>query len=86
MGFHDALYIKKIPYSSQAAVEFADEFQELVAYYAIEASADLAQERGSYPTFEGSDWHNGILPLDSLKRLGEERGSEFCQFNYDLLS
>lgn len=83
MGFHDALYIKKIPYSSQAAVDFADEFQELVSYFAIDASADLAQERGSYESFEGSDWSNGILPLDTLKRLEEERGAEFCEFNYD---
>lgn len=82
MGFHDALYIKKIPYSSEAAVEFADEFQELVSYFAIEASADLAQERGSYESFAGSDWANGILPIDSLKRLEEERGSDYCQFNY----
>lgn len=82
MGFQDALYIKKIPYSSDAAVEFADEFQELVSYFAIEASADLAQERGAYETFEGSDWHNGILPIDTLKRLEEERGADFCDFDY----
>ena len=82
MGFHDCLYIKRIPYSSEAAVEFADEFQELVSYYAIEASVDLATERGSYPTFEGSDWSKGILPIDTLKRLEEERGAEFCDFDY----
>ena len=82
MGFQDALYIKKIPYSTDAAVDFADEFQEYVSYFAIEASADLARERGVYPTFEGSDWSKGILPLDTLRRLEEERGSEYCQFDY----
>ncbi len=82
MGFQDALYIKKIPYSTDAAVDFADEFQEYVSYFAIEASADLARERGAYPTFEGSDWSKGILPLDTLRRLEEERGSEYCQFDY----
>lgn len=82
MGFNDALYIKKVPYSSDVAVEFADEFQELVSYFAIEASADLAQERGSYESFEGSDWSKGILPLDTLRRLEEERGSEYCDFDY----
>ena len=83
MGFHDALYIKKIPYASNEAVEFADEFQELVSYFAIDASADLARERGSYESFTGSDWSKGIVPIDTLHRLAEERGYDYCDFNVE---
>jgi ribonucleoside-diphosphate reductase alpha chain len=47
---------------------------EAVCYYAYWASSDLAAERGSYETYEGSLWSKGVLPLDSLKMLAEERG------------
>lgn len=56
MGFQDALYLQHIPYGSDAAVEFADKSMEAVSYYAIQASCDLADERGSYETFQGSLW------------------------------
>ena len=79
MGFQDALYKQRIPYASDAAVEFADRSMEALSYYAIEASSKLAQERGSYATFEGSLWSQGILPIDSLKRLGDQRGTEYLQ-------
>ena len=74
MGFQDALHRMRIPYASPAAVEFADRTMEAVAYNAYWASTDLAEERGRYSTFNGSLWSKGILPQDSLKRLGEERG------------
>ena len=74
MGFQDALYRQRIPYASEAAVEFADRSMEAVSYYAIKASTDLAEERGRYASFEGSLWSQGILPIDSLLRLIEERG------------
>ena len=74
MGFQDSLQQLKIPYSSEQAVEFADKSMELISYYAISASCDLAAERGAYPSFEGSLWSNGILPIDSLKTLAELRG------------
>lgn len=73
MGFQDALYEKRIPYASQAAVEFADESMEYISYCAINASVDLAQERGTYPTYHGSLWSQGILPIDSIARLAESR-------------
>ncbi len=73
MGFQDALYKLGLPYASQEAVEFADKIQELVSYFAISASCDLAQERGKYQSFEGSFWHQGILPIDSIKLLAEAR-------------
>ena len=75
MGFQDALYELRIPYGSDAAVEFADRSMEVISYCAIDASSKLAKERGSYASFEGSLWSRGILPLDSLKRLGNERPS-----------
>lgn len=73
MGFHDALYKMDIPYASDAAVEFADNSMEYVSYYAIEASSDLAVERGVYPTFKGSLWSKGILPIDSLDLVAKAR-------------
>ncbi len=73
MGFQDALYQKHLPYDSEAAVEFADRSMELISYYAIEASSQLALEKGSYESFEGSLWSQGILPIDSIKLLEKTR-------------
>ncbi len=77
MGFQDALYLQHIPYGSDAAVDFADKSMEAVSYYAIQASCDLADERGAYSTFEGSLWSKGILPLDSQQILIEARGQKY---------
>jgi ribonucleoside-diphosphate reductase alpha chain len=74
MGFQDALYQIQIPYASEEAIEFSDISQELISYYAISASCELAQERGAYSSFEGSLWHQGILPIDSLEKLAQQRG------------
>ena len=83
MGFQDALYMQRIPYSSDRAVEFADVSMEMISYHAIKASTDLAEERGRYESFEGSLWDQGKLPIDSLKLLKEERGEEFLEVNMD---
>jgi ribonucleoside-diphosphate reductase alpha chain len=77
MGFQDALYQMRIPYSSDAAVTFADRSMEAISYYAIDASSELAQERGSYSSFEGSLWSQGILPIDSIALLAANRGAAF---------
>lgn len=74
MGFQDALYVQRIPYASDAAVAFADASMEAISYYAIAASVELARERGAYPSFAGSLWSRGILPLDSLEILAAARG------------
>jgi len=79
MGFTDALYLQKIPYASEQAVEFADRSMELISYFAINASCDLAAERGSYSTFDGSLWSQGILPLDTLDLLAAERGEQYLK-------
>jgi ribonucleoside-diphosphate reductase alpha chain len=79
MGFQDALYKLRTPYASEEAVKFADESMEAVSYYAIEASSDLAAERGKYPSYEGSLWSKGIMPIDSIKLLKESRGQYLQQ-------
>ena len=80
MGFQDCLYELRIPYASEQAVEFADRSMEAVTYYAYWASTDMAEERGRYHSFEGSLWDRGILPHDSIKLLGEERGG-YLEYN-----
>jgi len=82
MGFQDALYKQHLGYGSDQAVEFADRSMEAISYYAIQSSSQLAQERGSYSSFEGSLWSKGILPIDSLKKLETERGSDFIEVDY----
>lgn len=79
MGFQDALYKQQLAYGSDAAVEFADRSMEAISYYAIESSSELAAERGSYSSYEGSLWSQGILPIDSLERLIEERGEQYIK-------
>jgi len=74
MGFQDCLQELRIPYASEAAVDFADKSMEAVCYYAYWASTELSQERGRYSSYAGSLWDRGILPQDSLKLLSAERG------------
>ncbi|ENX61248.1 MULTISPECIES: ribonucleoside-diphosphate reductase subunit alpha [Acinetobacter] len=73
MGFQDALYEMNLAYGSDAAVDFADESMEVISYYAIETSSNLALERGAYSTFKGSLWDQGILPIDSLEIVAKSR-------------
>ncbi|MBW5802784.1 ribonucleoside-diphosphate reductase subunit alpha [Coxiella endosymbiont of Ornithodoros amblus] len=79
MGFQDALYLQNIPYASEAAVQFADQSMETISYYAIQASMELAKERGPYQTFRGSLWSQGVLPIDSIQLLKRSRGKYFEQ-------
>lgn len=79
MGFQDALYKMGISYCSPEAVEFADQSMEFISYYAIEASTKLAEERGVYPSFKGSLWSQGILPIDSISLLQQARGKYLQQ-------
>ncbi|MBN8490668.1 MAG: ribonucleoside-diphosphate reductase subunit alpha [Burkholderiales bacterium] len=74
MGFQDALYQLRVPYASDAAVEFADRSMEALCFHAYWASTDLAAERGRYSSYRGSLWDRGILPHDSLDLLAESRG------------
>jgi ribonucleoside-diphosphate reductase alpha chain len=74
MGFQDALSACGISYASEEAVEFADKSMEAISYFAISASSQLAEERGTYSTYEGSKWDRGLLPIDTVAVLEEERG------------
>ena len=83
MGFQDALYKTDISYASEQAVEFADKSMEAISYFAINASTDLAAERGAYSSYEGSLWSQGIFPIDSLNMLVEQRGEDYISVNQD---
>jgi len=74
MGFQDCLYQLRVPYASEAAVEFADRSMEAVCYHAYWASTELAAERGRYSSYRGSLWDRGILPQDTLDLLADARG------------
>jgi len=75
-GYHDALYMLGIQFDSQEALDFADESMEVVAYYTILASSELAKERGTYSSYKGSKWDRDIFPQDTIDLLEEERGEE----------
>jgi ribonucleoside-diphosphate reductase alpha chain len=79
MGFQDALYKQHLAYGTDDAVEFADRSMEAISYFAIEASSALAAERGSYESYEGSLWSQGVFPIDSLDLLIENRGADYIQ-------
>jgi ribonucleoside-diphosphate reductase alpha chain len=81
MGFQDALYKQHIAYGSPEAVEFADRSMEAISYFAIQASSELARERGTYSSYQGSLWSQGIFPIDSLERLVEQRGADYIEVN-----
>jgi ribonucleoside-diphosphate reductase alpha chain len=90
MGFADALFALRIPYSSDAAVAFADRSMEQISYHAIEASTDLAAERGRYQTYDGSLWSQGVLPIDSVELLRTARTGDLTvdtskQLDWDVL-
>lgn len=74
MGFQDAMALCGISYASEAALEFADRSMEVISYHAILASTELAEERGTYETYVGSKWDRGLLPIDTLDLLEQERG------------
>ena len=82
MGYQDALFKMDLAFDSDQAIEFADQFQEAISYYAIEASSDLAAERGKYESYSGSLWSQGILPIDSLKMLAEARPASDLDVDY----
>ncbi len=74
MGFSDALEQLSMSYESPHAWDFADRVFEFISYMAIDESANLAQERGSYANFKGSGWSLGMVPLDTIATLETSRG------------
>jgi ribonucleoside-diphosphate reductase alpha chain len=76
MGFQDLLHKKSISYASFQAADVADDVMEIISYYAIIASSNLAKERGPYQSFKGSKWDQGLLPIDTIELLEKERGQK----------
>ena len=76
MGLSDILEKLGHSYESEEAYEVVDKLTEYISYHAIDESAELAQKLGSYPAFKGSGWNKGILPIDTLDQLAEDRGVE----------
>lgn len=76
MGFHDALYELGINFDSPEALKFADENQEFISYHAILGSVELAKERGAYSTFKNSKWDRGLMPIDTIALVEQERGRQ----------
>jgi len=76
MGFTDVIEKLGISYESEEAYDLIDEIMEHVSYAAIDASTELAKERGSYKNFEGSRWSQGLVPLDSIALTEADRGME----------
>ncbi|GAA1742556.1 ribonucleoside-diphosphate reductase subunit alpha [Aeromicrobium alkaliterrae] len=74
MGFTDVVEKFGFSYASDASYELMDQIMEFVSWHAIDASADLARERGAYPNFEGSGWSRGMVPFDSIAKLEADRG------------
>jgi ribonucleoside-diphosphate reductase alpha chain len=81
MGFQDALFKLRIPYTSQQAIEFADTSMEAISYYAILGSSELAAERGPYASYRGSLWDQGILPIDSIELLRTARSGSYLDMD-----
>lgn len=73
MGFTDVIEKLGYSYESEEAYDLVDQLSEFISYFAIDESADLAKKRGSYPAFKGSGWSKGILPIDTIDQLAENR-------------
>ncbi|MBQ8560648.1 MAG: ribonucleoside-diphosphate reductase subunit alpha, partial [Spirochaetaceae bacterium] len=59
-GWHHLLAKSFIKWESHEHLDFADEVFEAINFAAIEASSDIAAEKGSYRHFAGSDWDTGV--------------------------
>ena len=73
MGFTDVIEKLGYSYDSEEAYDLVDQISEYISYYAIDESAELAKQLGSYPAFKGSGWNKGILPIDTIDQLAEDR-------------
>ena len=85
MGEAQMLAEQQVEWGSYEHLNRIDEVMEAISYHAIKASSDLSLEKGAYPTFEGSDWHKGIFPIDKANKEAcklVDRGGLFG-YNYD---
>ncbi len=70
-NYHYCLVKNGIRWESEDHLRFADKLFEMLAFYALKGSVDLAKERGKYELFEGSDWSKGILFGRKLEEIEE---------------
>lgn len=73
MGFTDVIEKLGFSYESEEAYDLVDQIAEFISYHAIDESAELAKKLGSYPTFKGSGWSKGLLPIDTIDQLATDR-------------
>ena len=86
MGWADVFHSYKVNFSSDDAVKFSDELYEFISYHCIFNSSKIAKEKECYPTYEGSLWSQGVIPIDTYKKLMDyinekpivHRGKKFC--------
>lgn len=76
MGFTDVIEKLSYSYESEEAYDLIDQLTEFISYYSIDESAEMAKTRGAYPTFKGSGWSKGTLPIDTINQLEEDRKSK----------
>lgn len=74
MGFTDIVERFGYSYESEESYDLMDQIMEFISWHAIDASCDLARERGAYANFAGSRWSEGRVPLDTLDLLEADRG------------
>ena len=74
MGFTDVTERLGYAYESEESYDLIDQVTEFISYHAIDASADLARERGSYRNFAGSGWSQGKVPFDTIAEVEADRG------------
>jgi len=63
-GWHHLLAQKGIQWNSPEAEDFSDSLYERINYLTVQASMELAKEKGTYAAFPGSDWHTGAYFRD----------------------
>lgn len=73
MGWHDMFYALDVPFDSEQAVKLSGQLYEYISYHTIQSSCKLSKERGSYPSYQGSTWSEGVLPMDTYKTLMSTR-------------
>jgi len=85
MGEAELLASKQIFWGSDEHLKLIDEIFEGISYHAINASCDLAREKGIYPEFEGSRWSKGILPIDTANEAAKKliQRDLFSAMQYD---
>jgi ribonucleoside-diphosphate reductase alpha chain len=86
MGWADCYYLSNILQDSEEGIKFAHTVMEKFTYDALEASSDLAAEKGKYSTYDGSLWSQGKLPIDTWREFydNSDYKSELVKIDYPL--